>query len=103
MLADCPKLAKGRNLEDSDAEKCQNCNTLGHYEGNFNFGTYMENRPPKWTLTEAQKKVLENYKQAKKPIKPKVERQQQSSSENLNKKRHTFLQNHHKKLSRLSR
>ena len=26
----------------------------------------MENRQPKWALTEAQKKVLENYKQAKK-------------------------------------
>ena len=44
----------------------------------------MENRPPKWTLTEAQKKVIENYKQAKKPIKPKIERQQQYSSKDLN-------------------
>ena len=40
----------------------------------------MENRPLKWTLTEAQKKVIETYKQARKPIKAKIDRQQQSSS-----------------------
>ena len=85
MMADCPKLAKRRKLEeDPDAEKCQNCNTPGHDEENCYFGANMENRPPKWTLTEAQKKVIENYKQAKKPIKPKMERQQQSSSKDLN-------------------
>ena len=44
----------------------------------------MENRPPKWNLTEAQKKVIEAYKQARKPIKPKIERPQQSSSKDLN-------------------
>ena len=85
MMADCPKLAKRRKLEeDSEAEKCQNCNTPGHQEENCYFGANMENRPPKWTLTEAQKKVIETYKQARKPIKPKVERQQQSSSKDLN-------------------
>ena len=42
----------------------------------------MENRPTKWNLTEAQK-VIQNYKQAKKPIKPKMEHQQ-SSSKDLN-------------------
>ena len=85
MIADCPKLAKRRKLEeDPDAEKCQNCNTPGHDAENCYFGANMENRPPKWTLSEAQKKVIENYKQAKKPIKPKKERQQQSFSKDLN-------------------
>ena len=85
MMADCPKLGKRRKLEeDLDAEKCQNCNTPGHDAENCYFGANMENRPPKWTLTEAQKKVIENYKQAKKPIKPKMERQQQSSLKDLN-------------------
>ena len=85
MMAECPKLTKRRKLEeDPDAEKCQNCNTPGHNEENCYFGANMENRPPKWTLTEAQKKVIENYKQAKKPIKPRMERQQQSSSKDLN-------------------
>ena len=85
MMTDCPKLAKRRKLEeDPEAEKCHNCNTPGHEEENCYFGANMENRPPKWTLTEAQKKVIEAYKQAKKPIKPKMERPQQSSSKDLN-------------------
>ena len=72
MMADCPKLAKRRKLEeDQDAEKCQNCNTPRHDEENCYFGANIENRPPKWTLTEAQKKVIENYKQAKKTNKTK--------------------------------
>ena len=83
--ADCPKLAKRRKLEeDPDAEKCQNCNTPGHEEENCYFGANMENRPSKWNLTDAQKKVIEAYKQARKPIKPKIERPQQSSSKDLN-------------------
>ena len=78
MMADYPKLAKRRKLEeDPDAEKCQNCNTPGHEEENCYFGANMENRPPKWNLTEA-------YEQARKPIKPKIERPQQSSSKDLN-------------------
>ena len=85
MMADCPKLAKRRKLEtDPDTEKCQNCNTLGHDEENCYFGANMENRRPKWNLTEAQKKIIEEYKQAKKPIRPKSERSQQSSSNDLN-------------------
>ena len=85
MMANCPKLAKRRKLEeDPDAEKCENCNTPGHEEENCYFGANMENRPPKWNLTEAQKKVIEAYKQARKPIKPKIERPQQSSSKDLN-------------------
>ena len=85
MMADCPKLAKRRKLEeDPDAGKCQNCNTPGHEEENCYFGANMDNRPPKWNLTEAQKKVIEAYKQAIKPIKPKIERPQQSSSKDLN-------------------
>ena len=85
MMTDCPKLAKRRKLEaDPDAEKCQTCNTPGHDEENCYFGANMENRPSKWNLTDAQKKVIEEYKQAKKPIKPKIERPQQSSSKDLN-------------------
>ena len=84
MMTDCPNLAKRCKLEeDPEAEKCQNCNTPGHDEENCYFGANMENRPTKWNLTEAQKKIIENYKQAKKPIKPKME-QQQSSSKDLN-------------------
>ena len=85
MMTDCPKLAKRRKLEaDPDAEKCQTCNTPGHDEENCYFGANMENRPSKWNLTDAQKKVIEEYKQAKKPIKAKIERPQQSSSKDLN-------------------
>ena len=85
IVADCPKLAKRRKLEeDPDAEKCQNCNTPGHEEEDCYFGANMENRPLKWNLTEAQKKTIEEYKQAKKPISPKLERSQQSSSKDLN-------------------
>ena len=58
MMADCPKLAKRRKLEeDQDAEKCQNCNTSGHEAENCYFGANMENRPPKWNLTDAQRKL----------------------------------------------
>ena len=85
MMTDCPKLAKRRKFqEDPDADKCENCNTPGHTEENCYFGENMENRPPKWNLTDAQKKVIENYKQAKKPIKPKMEQLQQSSPKDLN-------------------
>ena len=66
MMTVCPKLAKRRKLEeDPDAEKCQNCNTPGHDEENCYFGANMENCPPNWNLTEAQKKVFETYKQTK--------------------------------------
>ena len=85
MMTDCPKLAKRRKLEaDPDAEKSQTCNTPGHDEENCYFNANMENRPSKWNLTDAQKKVIEEYKQAKKPIRPKIERPQQSSSKDLN-------------------
>ena len=85
VMNDCPKLAKRRKRqEDPDADKCENCNTPGHTEENCYFGEKMENRPPKWNFTEAQKKIIENYKQAKKHIKPKMERLQQSSSKDLN-------------------
>ena len=84
MMTDCPKLAKRRKLEeDPDAEKCQNCNTPGHEEKNCYFGVNKENHPPKWNLTVAQKKVIEAYKQAREPIKPKKERPQHSSSRDL--------------------
>ena len=63
MMTDCPKLAKRRKLEeDPDAEKCKNCNTPGHEEENCSFSANMENRRPKWNLTDAQKKAIEAYK-----------------------------------------
>ena len=85
MMTDCPKLAKRRKLEENpDAPKCPNCKTPGLEEEDCFFGADMDNRPPKWNLTEAQKKVIEEYKRAKKPIRPKIERNQQSSSKDLN-------------------
>ena len=85
IMTDCPKLAKRRKLEeDPEALKCPNCKTPGHDEEDCYFGAIMDNRPPKWNLTEAQKKAIELYKQAKKPIRPKIERHQQSSSKDLN-------------------
>ena len=63
MMTDCGKLAKRRKLqEDPEADKCENCNTPGHTEENCYFGENMENRPPKWNLTDAQKKIIEKYK-----------------------------------------
>ena len=85
MMTDCPKLAKRRKLEeDPDAPKCPNCKTPGHEEEDCYFGANMDNRPPKWNLTEAQKKIIEEYKRVKKPIRPRIERNQQSSSKDLN-------------------
>ena len=70
IMTDFPKLAKRRKLqEDPDADKCENCNTAGHTEENCYFGENMENRPPKWNLTNAPKKAIENYQQAKNHIK----------------------------------
>ena len=84
-MKDCPKLAKRRKLqEDPDANKCQNCNTPGHTQENCYFSENMENRPPKWNLTDAQKKVIGNCKKAKIHIKPKMERPQQSPSKDIN-------------------
>ena len=61
--ADCAKLAKRRKLEeDPDVIRCAHCNAPGHEEPTCYFGANMENRPPMWTLTEAQKKHIENYK-----------------------------------------
>ena len=55
MMADCPKLAERRKLEeDPDAAKCANCNTPGHEEKNCYFGANMN-------LTEAQQKNIEAY------------------------------------------
>ena len=83
--ADCAKLAKRRKLEeDPDAIRCAHCNAPGHEEPTCYFGANMENRPPKWTLTEAQKKLIENFKNSNKHINPKAPRQQPSSSKDLN-------------------
>ena len=54
----CPKLAKRRKLEeDPEAPKCPNCKTPGHDEEDCYFCANMDNRPSKWNLTEAQKKL----------------------------------------------
>ena len=84
-MTDCPKLAKRRKFEeDRDAEKCKNCNTPAHEEENSYFGANMQNRPPKWNLTDALNKDIDAYKQAQKPIKRKTERPQQSSFKDSN-------------------
>ena len=83
--ADCAKLAKRRKLEEEpDAIRCAHCNAPGHEEPTCYFGANMENRPPKWTLTEAKKKLIEHYKNSNKHINPKAPRQQPSSSKDLN-------------------
>ena len=62
-MCDCPKLAKRRKVEeDPNTEKCRNCNTPGNVKNNCYFEANMENRPTNWTLTEAEKKVIETYK-----------------------------------------
>ena len=47
------------------APKFSHCNNPGHKE--LYFGANLENRPPKWTLTETQQKLTEEYK---KPVNP---------------------------------
>ena len=85
MMTDRPKSAERRKLEeDPNASKCPNCKTPGHDEEDCYFGANMHNRPPKRNLTETQKKIIEEYKQAKKAIRPKMERHQQSLSKDLN-------------------
>ena len=60
MMTDCPKLAKRRKLEeDPEAPKCPKCKTPGHDEEDCYFGVNMDNRPPKWNLTEPKKKIIE--------------------------------------------
>ena len=74
MMTGCLKLAKQLKLEeDRDAGKIQNCSTPGHEEDNCYFRANIENRQPKWKLREAQKKVIEAYNQARKPLKPKTD------------------------------
>ena len=58
IAKECPKIAKRQKLDnDPDAPRCAHCNTTGHEELNCYFGANMENRPPKWTLTETQTKT----------------------------------------------
>ena len=69
IAKECPKLAKRQKMDqDPDAPRCVHCNTPGHEEPNCYFGANMENRPPKWTLTETQTKLIEEYKKSNKPI-----------------------------------
>ena len=68
---ECPKLAKRQKLDnDPDAPRCSHCNTTGHEEHKCYFGANMENRPPKWKLTETQQKIIDEYKKSNKPINP---------------------------------
>ena len=79
----CPKLAKRQKMDqDPDAPRCSDCFTPGHEEPNCYFGANMENRPPKWTLTETQKKLTEEYKKSNKPINPRNPKP--STSKDLN-------------------
>ena len=74
IAKECPKLAKRQKLDnDPDAPRCSHCNTIGHEELNCYFGANMENCPPKWTLTEIQQKLINEYKKSNKPINPKLE------------------------------
>ena len=71
--ADCAKLPKRRKLEeDPEALRCTHCNAPGHEEPTCYSGANMENRPPKWTLTDAQKKLIENHKKSNKHNNPKT-------------------------------
>ena len=67
-MADSAKLE-----EDPNAEKCQNCHTPCHEEETCYFGAKMGNFPPNWKLTKVQKKGIEAFKQARKPIKHEIE------------------------------
>ena len=83
IAKECPKLAKRQKMDkDPDAPRCSHCNTTGHEEPNCYFGANMENRPPKWTLTETQQKLIEEYKKSNKPINPRNPKP--SSSKDLN-------------------
>ena len=69
-MTNSPKLVKRRKIEeDPDAQTF--------------LSVIMDNRPPEWNLTEAQKKVFEEYKQGEKPLKSKIERHQQSFSKDM--------------------
>ena len=98
--ADSAKLTKRRKLEeDPEAMRCTHCNAPGHEEETCYFGANLEIHPPKWTLTEAQKKLIENYKNSNKHINPKAPRHQQpSSSKVLNLKSHA-PQNQRRKMT----
>ena len=68
----CAKLAKrGKLEEDPDAARCTHCNAPGQEEPTCYFGANKENRPTKKTSPEAQKKLLESYKNSNKHINPK--------------------------------
>ena len=83
--ADCAKLAKRRKLEeDPDNIRCTHCNAPGYEEPACYYEPNMESCPPKWILTEAQKKLIESYKKSNKHINPKTPRQQPPSSKDLN-------------------
>ena len=83
IAKECPKLAKGQKLvNDPDAPRCAHCNTTGHEEPNCYFGANMENRPPKWTLTETQQKLIDEYRKLNKPINPRNSKP--STSKDLN-------------------
>ena len=79
----CPKLAKRPKMDkEPDATRCTHCNTPGHEEPNCYCGANMENRPPKWTLSETHQKLIEECKNS---IKPNIPRNPKpSTSKDLN-------------------
>ena len=71
LAKECPKLAKRQKMDkDPDAPRCSPCNTPGHEEPNCYFAANTENRPPKWSITETQQKLIDEYKKSNKPINP---------------------------------
>ena len=66
---ECPKLAKRQKLDnDPDAPRYYHWNNPGHEEPNCYFGANMENRPPKWPLTEKQQKLIDEFKKSNESI-----------------------------------
>ena len=79
----CPNFAKRQKSDnDPDASRCSHCNTTGHEETNCYVEANMENQLPKWTLTETQQKLIDEYKKSNKPINP--QNLKPSTSEDLN-------------------
>ena len=71
LAKESPKLAIRQKLDNvPDAPRCFHCNTPGHKEPNCYFGANMEKRPPKWTPTETQQKLIEKYEKSNEPINP---------------------------------
>ena len=85
MMADCPKLAKRRKLEeDPDAQKCPNCNTQDMMNKIATLARSWKIVRLNRLLQKHRKRLSIVTNKPKNPIKPKMERQQPSSSKDLN-------------------